>query len=148
MTVQLPTYIAMGDEPEIELFRKSLEIRTRARKAFLLTDNDQAIRRALLRRSCPMRGPYNPGQMVMYWVRRHRTSRQEAGRWHGPARVIHQESPSAVWLSHAERLFQMCSREHSPCLSARVELSSGFNTDLGSGFTYDRRKPKSTSHSG
>ena len=53
-----------------------------------------------------MRGPYTPGQLVMYWIRRHRTSRQETGRWHGPAQVIHQESPSAVWLSHAERLFK------------------------------------------
>ena len=30
--------------------------------------NDQAIRRALLRRSCPVRGPFEPGQLVMYWL--------------------------------------------------------------------------------
>ena len=62
----------------------------------LITDNDQAIRRALLRRSCPVRGPFEPGQLVMYWVKRPKASRQEAGRWHGPAKVIVQESQTAV----------------------------------------------------
>ena len=98
--------LAASDEPESESFRRNLETRTIARKAFLITDNDNAIRRALLRRSCPMRGPYEPGQLVMYWIKKHRASRQESGRWHGPARVVLQESPSAVWLSHADRLFK------------------------------------------
>ena len=97
--------LALGDDPESESFRKTLEVRTLAKKAFLMTDNDQAIRRALLRRSCPVRGPFEPGQLVMYWVKRPKASRQEAGRWHGPAKVIVQESQAAVWLSHAERLF-------------------------------------------
>jgi hypothetical protein len=97
--------LAASDEPESESFRRTLETRTIARKAFLITDNDNAIRRALLRRSCPMRGPYEPGQLVMYWIKKHRASRQETGRWHGPARVVLQESQSAVWLSHADRLF-------------------------------------------
>ena len=98
--------LALGDDPESESFRKTLEVRTLAKKAFLMTDNDQAIRRALLRRSCPVRGPFEPGQLVMYWVKRHKASRQEAGRWHGPAKVVVQESQAAVWLSHAERLFK------------------------------------------
>ena len=98
--------LAASEEPESETFHNLLETRTLARKAFFFTDNDNAIRRALLRRSCPMRGPYEPGQLVMYWVKRHRASRQEAGRWHGPAKVVLQESQSAVWLSHADRLFK------------------------------------------
>jgi hypothetical protein len=98
--------LALGDDPESESFRKTLEVRTLAKQAFLMTDNDQAIRRALLRRSCPVRGPFEPGQLVMYWVKRPKASRQEAGRWHGPAKVIVQESQTAVWLSHAERLFK------------------------------------------
>eukprot|EP00435_Cladocopium_sp_Y103_P040825 s2199_g11.t1 len=97
---------AAGEEPESEVFRRTLETRTIARKSFLLTDNDNAMRRALLRRSCPIRGPYQVGQLVMYWIKNHRASRHEAGRWYGPAKVILQESPSAVWLSHAERLFK------------------------------------------
>eukprot|EP00435_Cladocopium_sp_Y103_P034646 s733_g9.t1 len=97
--------LALEDSPESDSFRRLLDIRTTAKKAFLMTDNDQAIRRALLRRSCPVRGPFLPGQLVMYWVKR-RSNRQEAGRWYGPAKVILQESQSAVWLSHAERLFK------------------------------------------
>ena len=102
--------LALSDEPESESFRRLLEIRTIARMSFLMTDNDQLIRRALLRRSCPSRGPFEPGQLVMYWLKRHRTSRQEAGRWHGPAKVVLQESQSAVWITHADRLFK-CSPE-------------------------------------
>ena len=48
-------------------------------------DNNQAIRRALLRRFCPARGPYEIGHFVMYWVRNPKVSRLGGGRWHGPA---------------------------------------------------------------
>ena len=110
--------LGLGDEPESESFRRSLEIRTIARKEILMTDNDNAIRRALLRRSCPTRGPFEPGQLVMYWLKRHRASRQEVGRWHGPAKVVLQESQSAVWISHADRLFK-CSPESLRPASSR-----------------------------
>ncbi|CAE7226014.1 unnamed protein product, partial [Symbiodinium necroappetens] len=33
-------------------------------------DNSQTIRRALLRRSNPVRGPYKPGDWVLYWMRK------------------------------------------------------------------------------
>eukprot|EP00435_Cladocopium_sp_Y103_P041880 s782_g11.t1 len=77
--------LALENNPESESFRRLLDIRTTAKKAFLMTDNDQSIRRALLRRSCPIRGPYVPGQLVMYWLKR-RINRQESGRWYGPAK--------------------------------------------------------------
>lgn len=75
-----------------------------------MTDNDQAFRRALLRKSCPMRGPFQAGQIVMYWQKKSKANRQEAGRWHGPARVISQEGLSTVWISHADRMLR-CSPE-------------------------------------
>ena len=37
---------ADGDTPESEQFRRHLDIRSQARKTFLLVDNNQAIRRA------------------------------------------------------------------------------------------------------
>ena len=58
----------------------------------------------MLRRSCPVRGPFMPGQAVMYWFRRRNVSRSESGRWHGPAKVIQQEGQSTVWLSHQNRI--------------------------------------------
>ena len=98
--------LALGDDLASEKFRQLLDIRARARQAFLHADNDQAFRRALLRRSCPMRGPYQKGQTVMYWQKKTKANRQEAGRWHGPAKVVCQEGLSIVWVSHADRLIR------------------------------------------
>jgi hypothetical protein len=102
--------MAVGDDLACERFRQQLEIRSLARKTFLATDNDQAIRRALLRRSCPPRGPFHAGQLVMYWRRQGKPNRREGGRWYGPARVVSQESSSVVWVAHAHKLLR-CSPE-------------------------------------
>ena len=53
-----------------------------------------------------MRGPYQKGHSVMYWQRKTKANRQEAGRWHGPATVVGQEGLSIVWVSHADRLIR------------------------------------------
>ena len=42
-------------------------------------------------RTRPVRGPYLPGQWVLYWIKRSHPNRQAAGRWHGPARVLSTE---------------------------------------------------------
>ena len=102
--------LATGHDLESERFRRQLEIRNTARKAFLISDNSQAIRRALLRRSCPVRGPYQVGQMVMYWRRQPKANRREGGRWHGPAKIVAQESSSTIWVAHAHRVLR-CSPE-------------------------------------
>ena len=98
--------LAVGDSPESQRFRNLLDLRSKARVAFLKVDNDHAIRRALLRKSCPTRGPYEKGQLVMYWMKAPKASRLGGGRWLGPAKVICQESPSGVWISHGDRLFK------------------------------------------
>ena len=69
------------------------------------------MRRAMLRRSCPMRGPFQPGQIVMYWIKRNKPNRQEVGRWHGPAKVVFQEGQSVIWISHGDRLLR-CAPEN------------------------------------
>lgn len=97
---------AMGQSTESERFREQLDMRARARRAFLITDNDQALRRALLRRSCPLRGPFFPGQLVLYWQKRHKPNRQEVGKWFGPAKVVCSEGHSVVWISHGDRLLR------------------------------------------
>ena len=48
-------------------FRRMLQIRECARKAFHASDNNDVLRRAAVRRSCPIRGPFQPGQWVMIW---------------------------------------------------------------------------------
>ena len=129
---EVPSHaFALGEGLASERFRQQLEIRSRARQAFLLTDNDQAFRRALLRKSCPMRGPFQAGQVVMYWQKKSKANRQEAGRWHGPAKVVGQEGLSTVWISHADRLLR-CSPESLRPASLREwnGLSGSSNQDL------------------
>ena len=69
-------------------FRKHLQMREIARKAYHSADNSDAIRRAVLRRSCPDRGTYQQGQRVMVW----RTQGIRNPGWIGPQRVIIQDS--------------------------------------------------------
>ena len=95
-----------GQEPETELQRQRLELRCRARQAYLLADNEQAIRRATLRKSTPARGPYQANQWVLYWLRRGNPNRLGASRWHGPAKVICQEGSSVVWISHGPKILR------------------------------------------
>ena len=102
--------LASGNDLESERFRQQLEIRSLARKTFVHADNSQAIRRALLRRSCPSRGPFQVGQQVMYWRHHTKANRREGDRWHGPARIISQENSTTVWVVHAHRVLR-CSPE-------------------------------------
>ena len=98
--------MAIGTDLESENFRHRLELRTRARQAYILADNSDAMRRAILRKSCPHRGSFHPGQLVLYWVKRSKPNRNEAGRWHGPGKVVAQEGSSVVWISHLNRLIR------------------------------------------
>ena len=58
--------LAEGVELEAERHRRRLDLRCQARRAFLEADNSQTIRRAALRRSTPLRGPFTPGMWVLY----------------------------------------------------------------------------------
>ena len=117
--------LALGNDQDSERFRRHLDQRSRARRAFLLTDNDQALRRALYRKSRPTRGPFLPNQLVMYWMKRNKSSRHECGRWHGPAKVILQESNSGVWISHMDRLFRCAPESLRPASLREWNSSTG-----------------------
>ena len=116
--------LAVGSSLASEKFRAHLECRCLARKAFVLADNDAAIRRALHRRSCPTRGPFEPGQQVMFWHKRSPANRLEAGRWCGPATVMSQVGQSVVWLSFHDRVFR-CAPESLRPASLREWQSQG-----------------------
>lgn len=69
-------------------FRESLRKRELARKACLLADNSNALRRALLRR--PRKDPdgYSKGDWVLYWRQNKGNLKGERGRWHGPGQIV------------------------------------------------------------
>ena len=89
-------------------FRKQLEFRESARRAFHSADNDAALRRALLRRSNPHRGNYQPGEWVMSW--REGTG-QSPGFWQGPMKVVVHENQHTIWTTMSSKLFR-CAPEH------------------------------------
>ena len=105
--------------PAAEQFRNHLNLRTAARRAFLDSDNSQAIRRAFLRKS---RGsdiyPWECGQLCMFWDKRKSPNMIEKGRWCGPAQVVLHESRTIIWITHLNRLLR-CSKENLRPVSLR-----------------------------
>ena len=95
-----------GRVPEGQRFLQELQLRERARRAFITVDNSSSFRRALLRRTRPVRNQWEVGDLVLYWRRRGSNMRREHGRWHGPAEIIALEKSKVVWLSHSGRLIR------------------------------------------
>ena len=83
-------------------FKAMLQIREAARKAFHATDNSDVLRRAALRRACPNRGTFMPGDWVMIW----RSNNLHQHQWFGPHKVIIQEGSSTVWCTSNGKLFR------------------------------------------
>ena len=104
---QLPSHELADSEHAAGLaFRHQLALRESARKAFHEADNQAALRRALLRRSCPARGVYQKGEWVMIW----KTSGLNQG-WFGPMQVVNQDGPHCVWVTQGNNLLR-CAPEH------------------------------------
>ena len=100
----------LSENPDFEIseFCQNLKRRESARKAFIIADHDQKLRRAWLRRSRPARQLYAPGDWVMFW-RHNRVNNQ--GQWHGPAKIVLTEDQNVLWLTHLSRLYR-CAPEH------------------------------------
>ena len=111
--------LATSSLPEGLAFRQGLQRREQARAAFVRVDNDNAYRRALLRKSRATLPSFAAGSWILYW-RQQRVgsrSRGERGRWHGPAQVIIGDE-RVVWLSHCGQLIR-ASPEHLRSASLR-----------------------------
>ena len=105
-----------GQDQSSEDFRKMLKTRELARIAFHKADNDVALRRAALRRSCPHRGAYDQGEWVMIW-------RQsiDGGKWLGPMRVVVQEGPHTIWATQGTKLFRSSPENVRPIVASEVD---------------------------
>ena len=106
--------LAEGASEESDRFREALDRRCSARKAFVDADNSSSLRRALLRRTRPLRGPCEPGDLVLYWRRKGANLRREHGRWHGPASVVVVEGTRNVWLNHSGKLVRAAPEQLRP----------------------------------
>ena len=101
-------------------FRKEIQVREMAQKAFVEVDNSQTMRRAILQRSRPPRENYQKGQWVMMWRRRG----ESQGSWIGPAQIIIQENSQVAWVSMGSKLYRIAP-EHLRLLSAMEEQHLG-----------------------
>ena len=110
--------LASEDHPAARRFQEHLNLRTRARQAFLEADNASALRRAVLRKSRRDIQPWQVGQLCMYWDKHRAPNMIEKGRWCGPAQVVLHESRSIVWITHLNRLLR-CARENLRPVSMR-----------------------------
>ena len=84
--------------------RRAEQIRAAANRAFFELDTDDAVRRALVGRVRPPRGPFLPGQLVYYWRNSHTknfSKRMKASQgWRGPCIVLAREGNSRLHLSY------------------------------------------------
>lgn len=68
-----------------------LLMRQAAEEAFVHVDSCNKVRKALLSKSVPMRGPYRVGNLLSF----HRKSK-----WYGPAQMLGNQGTSSIWLLH------------------------------------------------
>ena len=85
---QLAHALLDADTPDGLRFREDLARRERARRAFLSADNDQAIRRALLRRPRIAINHFQKGDWVLYWRKHKGNMKGDRGRWYGPGQIV------------------------------------------------------------
>ena len=97
--------LAISETPEGVQFRQDLQRREQARVAFIQADNDNAYRRALLRRSRPQMESFEAGDWVLYWRRQKNGGRGERGRWYGPGQVVCSDR-KVIWISHCGQLIR------------------------------------------
>eukprot|EP00435_Cladocopium_sp_Y103_P025468 s968_g6.t1 len=121
-----------------EQFRITLQRRQAAREAFVKTENSQAIRRAILRKSQGEIINWQTGQLCMYWSKRDAPNMLEQGRWVGPAQIVLQESRSIVWVSYLIRLLR-CARENLRPVSLREYQNLGLQNDPANNLALEQR---------
>ena len=131
--------MAASDTPEGVRFRQDLQRREQARVAFVRSDNDNAYRRALLRRSRPRCQSFEPGDWILYWRRHTGGTRGDRGRWYGPGQVICSD-PKVVWVSHCGRLIRAAPEQlRSASMREWREIAEGRQVEVPGQLAQDTR---------
>ena len=84
--------VEAGEEGAQDIFQKQLLMRQFVKEAYMKADASMKIRKSMLRKSVPLRGPYSVGDLVSF---------QKKGKWFGPARILAHEGRSSLWILHA-----------------------------------------------
>ena len=114
----LPAHLLADAETAQGLkFREQLAYREHARKAFAEADNDASLRRAILRRSCPHRLDYVPGEWVMIWKQ---GKGALPGMWQGPMKVVVHENSQTIWTTMSSKLFRVAPEHVRPVTASEA----------------------------
>ena len=114
----LPAHmLAESDTAQGLQFRKQLEYRECARRAFHHADNDAALRKAVLRRSHPLKQDYQPGEWVMIW---REGKGALSGQWIGPMKVVVHENAQTVWTTMSSKLYRSAPEHVRPVSSSEA----------------------------
>eukprot|EP00435_Cladocopium_sp_Y103_P029008 s424_g7.t1 len=123
-------HAALNEGPDADRFRRALELRVLARRAFVESDNSQSIRRAVLRKSRGEITEWQCGQPCMFWDKRKSVNMLEKGRWCGPAQVVLVESKTIVWITHMNRLLRVARDNLRPVSLREFERHTSFNQQI------------------
>ena len=114
----LPAHLlADSDTAQGLRFREQLACREHARKAFIEADNDASLRRAVLRRSCPHRQSYSPGEWVVIW---RQGKGALPGMWHGPMKIVVHENSQTIWTTMSSKLFRVAPEHVRPVTASEA----------------------------
>ena len=120
----VPSRIQAGDRP----LQKAMEMRLAAAKAFHEADCEQAVRAAATHGPRPHLD-FQVGQLVYFWRRgADARRRQPTAYWHGPARILMTQLPTALWLAYNGHLVKaspekvrLASQEENLSMSSWLE---------------------------
>ena len=94
-----------------DVFQRQLLMRQYAKEAYAKADASNKIRKSMLRKSRPMRGPYQVGDLISFFKK---------DRWYGPARVLGHEGRSSLWIIHGGVCILVAETSVRPATSEEV----------------------------
>ena len=79
-------HVESGIQEGEDIFTRAMNIRKIARRAMIEATDEDRVRRAALHRTRPVRGPYEPGELIMLWQK---GKGEKKAHWHGPHIGVH-----------------------------------------------------------
>lgn len=111
----------------VESHTRAQEIRQSARRAMIVMDDQENVRKAIHRQSRPDKKPFEVGDYIYYW----RRSNDKRGLWKGPARVIgFFESKSRIWVAHGNKVLRCSPSQLKHLTDEQVEAVTAVMTNM------------------
>lgn len=79
-------HVESGIQEGEDIFTRAMNIRKIARRAMIEATDEDRVRRAALHRTRPVRGPYEPGELIMLW---RKGKGEKKAHWHGRHIGVH-----------------------------------------------------------